>query len=102
MMSVKDDSIKFIQHILLMGDLYGTQVCHRKSRNRKSEYIMEEIKKKSMEDPHGPPIFYLVPDQMTFEQEYALFKDQSFQGSIRTQVASFSRLAWRVLQETGG
>src|SRR5699024_9259851 len=34
--------------------------------------------------------------------EYTLFKDKEFQGSIRTQVFSFSRLAWRVLQETGG
>src|SRR5699024_2815142 len=48
------------------------------------------------------PVFYIVPDQMTFEQEYTLFKDKEFQGSIRTQVFSFSRLAWRVLQETGG
>ncbi|HEX6593624.1 MAG TPA: helicase-exonuclease AddAB subunit AddB [Bacillota bacterium] len=80
----------------------GLRFVLGKAGTEKSEYIMEEIKRKSMEDPHGPPIFYLVPDQMTFAQEYALFKDDSFQGSIRTQVASFSRLAWRVLQETGG
>jgi len=44
----------------------------------------------------------MVPEQMTFQQERALFEDGEITGSIRTQVASFSRLAWRVLQETGG
>lgn len=68
----------------------------------KSGRALDEIKEKSMADPQGPPIFYMVPDQMTFEQEYTLYSDEQFQGSIRAQVVSFSRLAWRVLQETGG
>lgn len=68
----------------------------------KSGRAMDEIKEKSLKDPQGAPIFYIVPDQMTFEQEYKLFSDSDFPGSIRTQVVSFSRLAWRVLQETGG
>ncbi|WP_284139463.1 helicase-exonuclease AddAB subunit AddB [Virgibacillus sp. LDC-1] len=67
-----------------------------------SEQCMQEIKQESRHNPQGPPIFYIVPDQMTFQQEYALFQDADFQGSIRAQVVSFSRLAWRVLQETGG
>lgn len=68
----------------------------------KSGRAFDEIKEKSIKDPQGQPIFYLVPDQMTFEQEYSLFEDEALQGSIRTQVVSFSRLAWRILQETGG
>lgn len=68
----------------------------------KSGRAFDEIKEKSNKDPQGPSIFYLVPDQMTFEQEYTLFEDEALQGSIRTQVVSFSRLAWRILQETGG
>src|SRR5699024_10865424 len=52
--------------------------------------------------PEGPPIFYIVPDQMTFDEEYTLFNDKEISGSIRAQVVSFSRLAWRILQETGG
>lgn len=68
----------------------------------KSGRTMDEIKEKLLADPQGPPIFYMVPDQMTFQQEYTLFKDEAIQGSIRAQVVSFSRLAWRVLQETGG
>ncbi|ASK60838.1 helicase-exonuclease AddAB subunit AddB [Virgibacillus phasianinus] len=68
----------------------------------KSGRVLDEIKEKLMNDPLGPPIFYIVPDQMTFQQEYELFKQEGIHGSIRAQVASFSRLSWRVLQETGG
>ncbi|MUK90112.1 helicase-exonuclease AddAB subunit AddB [Ornithinibacillus sp. L9] len=80
----------------------GLRFILGRSGSNKSERSFEEIREKSITDPQGPPIFYIVPDQMTFEQEYELFKDEAFQGSIRTQVFSFSRLAWRVLQETGG
>ncbi|WP_077325015.1 helicase-exonuclease AddAB subunit AddB [Virgibacillus siamensis] len=68
----------------------------------KSGRILDEIKDNLTDNPHGKSIFYIVPDQMTFQQEYALFKDNKIHGSIRAQVVSFSRLAWRVLQETGG
>lgn len=73
-----------------------------RSGTDKSALMFEEIKKKSLHDPQGPAIFYIVPDQMTFDQEYTLFRDPEFTGSIRTQVVSFSRLAWRIFQETGG
>ena len=39
---------------------------------------------------------------MTFLSEYKLIKTPGLAGMIRAQVFSFSRLAWRVLQETGG
>src|SRR5699024_11948365 len=52
-------------------------------------------------NPSGKPIFYIVPEQMTFQQEYHLFGDV-VRGSSRAQVMSFSRLAWRVMQESGG
>ncbi|WP_217585964.1 helicase-exonuclease AddAB subunit AddB [Lentibacillus saliphilus] len=68
----------------------------------KSRVIREDIKQRITEAPQGPPIFYIVPDQMTFQEEYALFDHADVPGSIRAQVMSFSRLAWRVLQETGG
>lgn len=73
-----------------------------RSGAKKSDYIINEIKKKLIENPQGPTILYIVPDQMTFQQEYELFKDETIHGSIRAQVVSFSRLAWRVLHETGG
>lgn len=55
-----------------------------------------------MSEPDGNPIIYLVPDQMTFLSEYKLISSPDLGGMIRTQVYSFSRLAWRILQETGG
>lgn len=71
----------------------GTNIGH---------FALEEIKEKLQQNPSGRPIFYIVPEQMTFQQEYALFQDEQVKGSVRAQVVSFSRLAWRVLQETGG
>ncbi len=68
----------------------------------KSDYIMEEIKRELRAEPDGPPIFYIVPEQMTFQQEYQLFQEKDVNGSTRAQVVSFSRLSFRVLQETGG
>lgn len=65
-------------------------------------FLRNEIKKKLVDEPEGPSIFYIVPDQMTFQEEYSLFKDGEIRGSIRAQVVSFSRLAWRILQDAGG
>src|SRR5690625_2649795 len=67
-----------------------------------NSFLKNEIKQKLVEQPQGPAIFYIVPDQMTFQEEYELFNDGVIHGSIRAQVVSFSRLAWRILQETGG
>ena len=39
---------------------------------------------------------------MTFLSEYRLSTDPTLGGMIRAQVYSFSRLAWRIFQETGG
>ncbi|RDW19923.1 helicase-exonuclease AddAB subunit AddB [Oceanobacillus chungangensis] len=80
----------------------GLQFIIGKSGTGKSGRMLDEIKEKLIQDPAGRPIFYIVPDQMTFQQEYTLFRDKELQGSIRGQVVSFSRLAWRVLQESGG
>ncbi|KGX92636.1 ATP-dependent helicase [Pontibacillus halophilus JSM 076056 = DSM 19796] len=68
----------------------------------KSTHVLHEIREELKARPDGPPILYIVPDQMTFQQEYALLKDGEVEGSIRAQVLSFSRLAWRVFQEVGG
>lgn len=68
----------------------------------KTTYCIQEIEQKLIEDPMGPPIIYLVPEQMTFQSEYKLIQRRGVQGMIRAQVFSFTRLAWRVLQEAGG
>ena len=73
-----------------------------RSGTGKTSKVLDEIRTGLMENPEGDPIIYLVPDQMTFLSEYKLIKTPGLEGMIRTQVFSFSRLAWRVLQETGG
>jgi len=73
-----------------------------RSGTGKTSYCIEQIQQSLKEDPNGTPIIYLVPDQMTFLSEYKLVTTNEMTGMIRAQVYSFTRLAWRVLQETGG
>ncbi|WHX41854.1 helicase-exonuclease AddAB subunit AddB [Mesobacillus sp. AQ2] len=73
-----------------------------RSGSGKTELIMKEMKDRLVSDPQGDPIVYLVPEQMSFLSEYRLSTDPDLGGMIRAQVYSFPRLAWRVLQETGG
>ncbi|GIN84051.1 ATP-dependent helicase/deoxyribonuclease subunit B [Heyndrickxia sporothermodurans] len=73
-----------------------------RSGTGKTRIINDEIRKKLIDEPNGSPIIYLVPDQMTFQSEYNLVKTPCLGGMIRAQVFSFSRLAWRILQSTGG
>lgn len=68
----------------------------------KTTYCMNEIVEELKERPEGDPIIYIVPDQMTFSIEYKFISIPHLGGMIRTQVYSFSRLAWKILQETGG
>ncbi|MEW9501637.1 helicase-exonuclease AddAB subunit AddB [Jeotgalibacillus marinus] len=71
-----------------------------RSGSGKTAAIMEEIQQQMKEEPNGSPIVLLVPEQMTFQSEYRLAT--AVNGMIRAQVYSFTRLAWRVLQDTGG
>lgn len=68
----------------------------------KTYQCLEQIHTRLLDNPQGPPLIYLVPDQMTFQSEKALLKFSNINGLIRAQVYSFSRLSWKVLQETGG
>src|SRR5690625_7468760 len=73
-----------------------------KVSTQKSEFIINEITSELQEKPIGPSIFYITPEQMTFEQEKTLFKNDQLRGSIRSQIFSFTRLAWHIIQETSG
>src|SRR5699024_5278078 len=82
--------------------IMSLRIVYGRADTDKSDYIVNEIKDELQANPDGRPIFYIVPEQMTFQQEYGLFQDDDVKGSIRAQVVSFSRLAWRLMQETGG
>ncbi|MDQ1004160.1 ATP-dependent helicase/nuclease subunit B [Neobacillus niacini] len=73
-----------------------------RSGSGKTQMCMNEIQDRLLENPDGAPIIYIVPEQMTFSTEYRLATNPILGGMIRAQVYSFSRLAWRILQETGG
>jgi len=60
--------------------------------------VREELRRR----PTGPLLILLVPEQATFQTEYALASTPGLPGFIRAQVLSFRRMAFRVLQEVGG
>ncbi len=73
-----------------------------RSGSGKTEYCLNEIRNELKQHPDGSPIIFLVPEQMTFLSEYKLITTPDLGGMVRCQVYSFTRLAWRILQETGG
>ncbi|AHK48629.1 ATP-dependent helicase [Bacillus velezensis TrigoCor1448] len=80
----------------------GVEFLVGRSGSGKTRLIIDSIQDELRREPFGKPIIFLVPDQMTFLMEYELAKTPDIGGMIRAQVFSFSRLAWRVLQHTGG
>lgn len=68
----------------------------------KTTFIHQEIVEDLINNPLGDPIFLIVPDQMTFQTEYELTNLYGLKGIMRAQVLTFKRLAWFILQETGG
>lgn len=68
----------------------------------KTYRCLEEIKNELQALPKGAPLIYLVPEQMTHQSEQEILKHTQVDGFIRAQVFSFTRLAWKILQETGG
>lgn len=68
----------------------------------KTTFIHKEIVNELKENPFGDPIYIIVPDQMSYSTEYNLTNKYGLNGIIRAQVVTFKRLAWYVLQETGG
>jgi len=67
----------------------------------KTYTCLAEIRRAAMDDPDGPPLLFLVPEQATFQMEQALLQEGFF-GSIRASVVSFQRLAWQLTEQTGG
>src|SRR4030095_651611 len=73
-----------------------------RSGTGKTSYCLNEIREQLRVQPDGPPLVMLVPEQATFQTEYALLQSGGLNGTIRAQALSFRRLAFRVMQETGG
>lgn len=73
-----------------------------RSGTGKTYTIEQEIVQALRQDPLGAPIVLIVPDQMSYSMEHSLAAEFGLNGMVRAQVLTFKRLAWRVLQETGG
>ena len=78
------------------------RIVSGRSGSGKTKFMQNEIVDVLKAAPIGDPLFYIVPDQMSFSSELDLAADSGLNGLIRAQVTTFKRLAWRVLQETGG
>lgn len=68
----------------------------------KSTWCLDQLRQRLKNQPAGEPLILLVPEQATFQAEYALVTTPGLTGTIRAQVLSFRRLAYRIMQETGG
>lgn len=73
-----------------------------KAGSGKTTYLLDEIRSRLLEKPLGAPLMLIVPEQATFQAEYALATTPGMTGFIRAQALSFRRLAFRVMQEQGG
>jgi len=73
-----------------------------RSGSGKTRLCLDEIRSRLKEAPLGAPLILLVPEQATFQAEYAMATTPGLNGFMRAQVLSFRRLAFRVMQETGG
>jgi len=68
----------------------------------KTNRCFQEIESELRKRPDGPPLIYLVPDQMTFHTEFSFAKLPDLAGMTRLDVYSFSRFALRILENVGG
>ncbi|MFZ7101476.1 MAG: helicase-exonuclease AddAB subunit AddB [Peptococcaceae bacterium] len=68
----------------------------------KTTCCLNEIREQLLASQEGRNLILLVPEQATFQNELELAATPLLRGSMRAQVYSFHRLAWRILQEVGG
>lgn len=80
----------------------GLRLVYGRAGMGKSRLCRQEIIAALRKSQAGYPLLYIVPEQATFQAEYALFAASGLGGAMRAQVLSFRRLAWKVLQEVGG
>ncbi|MCL6447531.1 MAG: helicase-exonuclease AddAB subunit AddB [Armatimonadetes bacterium] len=77
----------------------GLRLLLGRAGTGKTHRCLEEIAAELQREPLGPPLLLIAPAQATFNMEREL---AALGGSLRAQVYSFRRLAYRVLREAGG
>lgn len=68
----------------------------------KSHHVLQQITTAVSTNPLGSPLILIAPEQATFQIERTILQTPDISGSLRTQVLGFHRLAYRIMQETGG
>ncbi|MFS1513537.1 helicase-exonuclease AddAB subunit AddB [Chengkuizengella sp. SCS-71B] len=68
----------------------------------KSQFCVDEICEELRKNPIGDPLIMLVPEQVSFQMEHKIVTSPDLTGMMRAQVLSFRRLAYQIMQETGG
>ena len=71
------------------------------SGSGKSTYIFDQVIQRSQEE-RNTNFLILVPDQFTMQTQMDLVSRHPLGGIMNIDVLSFSRLSYRILQETGG
>ena len=78
------------------------RIVSGRSGSGKTTFIHQEIITALQKAPIGDPIFGRVNPGYNYGYYTFYNQDSGLPGLIRAQVTTFKRLAWRVLQETGG
>ena len=68
----------------------------------KTHHCLESIRAELKDNPLGPALILLVPEQAAAQMERTLLAGGDIKGTFRAQVVSFRRLAYKVLAGTGG
>ena len=71
------------------------------SGSGKSTYVYDQIIERSMKE-ENKRFFILVPDQFTMQTQMELVNRHPRGGILNIDVLSFSRLAYKISEETGG
>ncbi len=79
----------------------GIRLIAGRSGSGKSTYIYEQVVKAAADDPKQS-YFVIVPDQFTMQTQLDMVNASACKGILNIEVLSFSRLAHRVFEETGG
>ncbi|WP_134684268.1 helicase-exonuclease AddAB subunit AddB [Brevibacillus migulae] len=80
----------------------GIQFILGRAGSGKTTTMTTQLQERLQTNPAGRPLILIVPEQATFQAEYTLATLPGLQGVIGSQVLSFGRLAFRLLQEMGG
>lgn len=77
----------------------GLRIIYGRAGSGKSEYIYNEINEK-IKNRENKKIYIITPEQFSFTAEQKLIEGKK--SIINAEVVTFNRLAYRVINETGG